>query len=203
MKRKRLDLTGRRFGRLVALEVMIINKTTRWLCICDCGVTRIVWRCSLTNGTSKSCGCLAKELSSLRNSTHGMSGSRELSVWRDMMHRCKDLKNKDYGGRGIAVCDRWMKFENFFEDMGSRPKGTQIDRIDNDGNYEPSNCKWSTPKENSNNKRDNWLYTFNGETKTLAQWGRPLGLSRRLISGRLNNGWPFKKAITEPVKIRN
>jgi hypothetical protein len=153
-----IDITGQRFGRLVAVAY---EKPSRWLCHCDCGRETIVQQCSLRNNVTKSCGCLRVELARSRATKHGYGRKRQrpaiYSCWVNMMTRCTNpnsSKWKDYGGRGISVCVRWRhSFESFLADMGEKPAGLTLDRIDNDGNYEPSNCRWATPSEQRINSR--------------------------------------------------
>lgn len=200
----RKDLSGKRFGRLEAIRRVGFDsrQSSLWECRCDCGNIAIVRINSLTTGNTKSCGCYMKDVVSSmtikRNTTHGKSRSRTYRIWNKIKERCQDHNNKsyeNYGARGIKICDRWRKYENFIADMGECPEGLTIERIDNDKGYFPNNCKWATRKEQNNNTRANRILEFKGQRKTLAQWSELVGINYKTIHTRLSNGWPIEKAL--------
>ena len=140
-----------------------------------------------------------------RNKTHGYSHAREYSTWKSMIRRCRDAsydRYPDYGGRGISVCERWLCIDNFIADMGPRPIGTSLDRIDVDGNYEPSNCRWASQKQQTNNTRYNTRFTLNGRTQTVHEWAEELGISPRTLTTRKRSGWSDEQVLTTPVDKR-
>lgn len=203
------NLTGRSYGRLVVLRRD--NSQTRaayWICRCDCGKEAIVQACHLRSGATKSCGCFHDESARARDhSTHGGSKTRLFRVWKGMKSRCyskSDTKYKNYGGRGIKVCDEWQQFESFRDwalANGYRDDLT-IDRIDVNGNYEPSNCRWITNKEQQNNRTNNLLLTYSGKTQTLTQWAEETGINEMALRSRIKKlKWPVKRALTEPINV--
>ena len=192
----KLDLTNKKVGRLLVLSEVFGHKYTgkhrKWLCLCDCGNTREVFQDRLAKGGVVSCGCWQKEVTTKRQTTHGMSKTKVHFAWKALLSRCENKNNpawKHYGERGITVCDRWHSFENFLDDMGDIPfDGAEIDRIDNDAGYSPENCRWATRSEQCNNTRQNVFVTICGETKTVAQWAKASGVADRTIRNRLRAG---------------
>jgi len=187
------DLTSNVFGRLTVLSYAgRIGVNNQWNCKCTCGNYCIVAGGNLNRGSTKSCGCLHAEIASKVHASHKMTGSGEYRTWMSMKNRCLNSNGIgyiNYGGRGIKVCDRWVNsFESFFSDMGVRPKGSSIERINNNGNYEPSNCRWATAKEQANNKRSNHTITINGVTKTMQAWADECGLHWSVIKSRISSG---------------
>lgn len=177
----KIDLVGQVFGRLTVIketEQQTKSGQYAWVCKCSCGGDAVVAGHDLRKGHTQSCGCLQKERTSKAKKTHGMRHSKEYNIWSKMWGRCANTNGnryEDYGGRGITICDRWGKFENFFADMGKCPAGFSIERVDNDGNYEPSNCVWADAFTQAKNRRirvDNksgvpgvFWYTYKGINK--------------------------------------
>lgn len=199
---KRKDLVGQKFGRLFVLKrVGFYNKRTYYKCQCDCGNITNVIGSNLTRGISTSCGCYNKEVNSKRSKTHGMTKSRLYGIWEGMKQRCYN-KNvaayKYYGAKGIKVCDEWNNFEPFMN--WSVSNGYQdnltIDRKDNDKDYCPENCRWSTISEQHNNMSTNTFLTVNDETHTLAEWSKKTGIKSATISWRYRRGWNPEDCIT-------
>ena len=191
---------GQKFNRLTAIKFVEMRGKSRqyWLFKCDCGNKKIISVGNVKSGQIKSCGCLRKK--------HGMTKTRTYISWQGMKGRCFNKnreKYKDYGARGITVCDRWLGkngFENFYTDMGERPEGKTLDRIDNNGNYCPENCRWSSPKEQANNQRSNILITYKGKTKNMKQWSEELGIKYDIIGMRIRKGWDIKKALNKQTE---
>lgn len=207
------DLTGTTFGKLV-----VLGPSSRrcgghriWKCLCACGNITLVKTGNLKNGHSTSCGCYSREITSRTNSTHHMSKTRVYKVWGAMLRRCyspRAVRYNRYGGRGIKVCLRWHSFVNFYEDMGEPPAGTRmtLDRINNDGDYSPENCRWATWIQQANNKSNNitrfkvCAITCEGVTKPLREWSSITGISIEILYHRLYRGWSPERALQTPVR---
>ena len=208
------NVSGQTFGRLTAVACVGKNVSglNQWLCICSCGTESITLQKTLASGATQSCGCIADELFrkncvAFDTSIHGLSGTVEHKAWKGMRARCNNSNEPRYpyyGGRGITICRRWDKFENFLSDMGKRPKfKTSIDRIDNEGNYTPENCHWATHTEQMRNTRNNHMITHIGITMCMKEWSEHLGIRYGLLNSRINVlKWPVERALTEPVKER-
>ena len=198
-----VDITGQVFGRWTVLKRgENQNGTAMWLCKCECGNINTVQGGHLRNGHSKSCGCFKRELAAERCTTHGMVDSREYSSWKAMKKRClnpNDIGFKRYGGRGITVCPEWMVFENFYADMGERPEGTSLDRIDNSKGYFSDNCRWSTDKQQCNNRSCSRILEFLGMKRTLAQWAEIADMNYQTLFNRISSGWSVHQALLTPI----
>lgn len=200
------DLTGRQFDRLTVIGLKGRDKWRKliWECRCSCGKTAFAVSGELLRGNQRSCGCLCSEISARRLLKHGHAKSLEYRIWGTMISRCDKpdhISYPDYGAKGITVCERWRNsVSDFIADMGPRPsRKHSIDRIDSAGNYEPSNCRWASPKEQSRNTSRNRFITHNGETLTLAEWGERAGIKAGLIGSRLKAGWSLDDALTRAV----
>lgn len=203
-----IDISGKTFGRLKAIEPFGKTKSrvAVWKCVCECGNVSYVDGSSLRTGRTRSCGCLNKENSSLKNTIHGKSTTRVYKIWQKIKDRCHNKKNDHfncYGGRGITVCEEWekdfMSFYNWAMRHGYRDDLT-IDRIDVNGNYCPENCRWSTQKEQTNNTRKNKILEMKGEKHTLKQWSEIKNINYSSLRKRIKLGWGIEKALLTPIK---
>jgi hypothetical protein len=196
------DLTGQVFERLTVLHKHGKDRFgyALWFCQCVCGNTHVVSGNHLTQKQIRSCGCLTVKHGHTRNNKQ----SSEYRTWIAMKQRCFNLRHKDfprYGGRGISICEGWVNsFEMFLKDMGYRPNSMTLERSDNNGNYEPSNCTWATMKKQSNNRRSNRLIEFNGETMNVKQWSEKVKIPYDTLRHRLSHGWLIEKALYQPVR---
>jgi hypothetical protein len=186
---------GDRYERLVVREKITGDKYYRWLCICDCGEKRIITGYDLTSGHRVSCGCKRRDGFARK----GLSRTKEYKAWLKMIRRCVNSNDPAflrYGGRGVKVCDRWLVLENFLSDMGPCPDGKSIDRVNNNGDYEPGNVRWATILEQNNNRRSCRYLKFNGQEKSLSDWAREVGIPMTRLRDRLGRGWAIERALT-------
>jgi len=194
---KAIDMVGQRFGKLTVLKRAGSDKgrNALWLCQYDDGEKRIIQGGTLRVGSNKG-----------KFPRHGLSHTKLHAVWRIMLDRCNNKNKKSYscyGGRGITVCKRWHNFLNFYNDMGECPEGLTIERIDNDGNYEPSNCKWATRQEQGNNTKTNVIINYNGQRLTIAQWARKIGINYQTLLCRIRrHNWSIDRAFNQPIRKR-
>lgn len=198
----KINITGQKFGRLTAIkEIGKIKGVIKWLCQCECGTLKELRVAVLRNGTVRSCGCLNKDKVIERNTTHNMTYHTLFNVWKGMIDRCTNPKcssYKRYGKIGISVCDRWAGdkgIHNFVKDMGERPEGTSLDRIDNTQGYSPENCRWAFPKQQSNNRKDNIFIEYQGKSKTISQWANDNNILYSTFYTRLSRGWKIEEVI--------
>lgn len=202
------DLRGQTFGRWKVVDYD--QQTRRWNCLCSCGIIRQVLPATLVGGESRSCGCGQRQSAARRMTKHGAhdaSGrsTREYAAWRAAKNRCANPRNRSYphyGGRGITMCEAWLKYENFLSDMGKCPPGLTLDRIDNNGNYEPGNCRWASVSAQANNRRTNRILHHEGLSLTVSQWSARTGISTARIIQRIKKGWSTQRALETPVSKR-
>jgi hypothetical protein len=202
MRTRFSDITGQVFSRLTVLAFDGVDEkqNSRWKCRCECGETVSVRRQGLTGGKTKSCGCLQREAAAAISKTHGATKTPEYSAWKAMKFRCSNPaadSYKDYGARGISVASAWDDFERFLADMGPRPgPGYSIDRIDNDGDYEPGNCRWTTRDVQArNNRRNTYIDTPKGRM-TVTDAAAAFGISPEGFRGRIRRGWSGDKLFS-------
>ena len=197
---------GQVFNRLTVLEEIREAKygQRRWICICECGnqVTTTPFR--LHKRHAKSCGCYSSDQTAQRNTTHNKSKLPGYAIWKNIRTRCYNTKTKvykNYGGRGIELCERWQDFSKFLDDLGSRPTPKHsVERKDNNGNYCPENCCWATRKEQGRNQRSNRPLEFKGETHIMIEWAEKLNIPAYVIHDRLKLGWTVERALSDPYK---
>lgn len=202
IKAKRPLYPGLRSTHLVVLGKADFGRS-RWWVRCDCGVVKHMAQSNVLQ--CRSCGCMKAQIIRRARTVHGRAVEKgpTYRTWKGMRHRCNSPSHKswkNYGGRGIRVCERWDSFENFLSDMGEKPEGMTLERIDNDGNYEPGNCRWATPKENCNNRRTSRILSLNGRSMTLEQWSDEVKIHSDTLSKRIASGWSVEKALTTPLK---
>lgn len=192
------DHTGTRFGRLVAISRHRTGGITRYVCVCDCGGSLDTAASHLVSGNTRSCGCLLKEQVGDRFRTHGLHKTPTYRIWAGMLSRCRDPKNHgyaDYGGRGITVCNRWLVFENFFEDMGPRPDGLTLEREDNEKGYCKENCVWASAGIQARNRRNTVRVSLHGTEMTAAEAARALGLWKGTLHRWMKSGKPLPEGL--------
>lgn len=196
-------MIGRKSDKLTIVEIIKENgKRKHFKCLCDCGLETII--CSSNFTRNKECGVCANRSRSKKKTKHGMRYSPEYGIWNHMNYRCKNKRYKEYhlyGGRGISVCDRWREsFENFIEDMGKRPTSKHsLDRIDNGGNYEKSNCRWANKSQQAANRRSSVMITYKNRTMCIKEWSVELNIPYQRLNYRIQVAkWPIEKAIETP-----
>ena len=206
---------GERFGRWTALEATesrtypsgaTINFRE---CRCDCGTVQFVSEYKLRTGHSRSCRCLQAEVTKKRSLRHGFAPKRAQTriyrIWQNMLNRCRNKNLPEYyryGGRGITVCERWLTFKNFLEDMGEPPDGFSIDRVDNNKGYYKENCAWRTAIQQARNRGNNKFLTFKGKTMTISGWAEELGISVKVLNNRRHKGWSVEETLGIPQGIK-
>ena len=220
---KIIDLRGKTFGRLAVVERADLptgGDGVKWKCLCSCGKKVVASSANLRKGRHRSCGCAPRKQPRRDNRGRAkvlgppmtavpLTGGWKPKVpawisWQAMWSRCVHSSCNGYelyGGRGVRVCERWQDFRLFLEDMGERPKGFQLDRIDSDGHYSPENCRWLSPQEQARNQRSNYMIEWKGKRKCLSDWAKAVGIKHSTLHRRIRDyGWSVERALTEPVE---
>ncbi|MEI6296219.1 MAG: hypothetical protein WCO84_01055 [bacterium] len=201
-----IDLTGKKFERLTVIR-RVENKNNKimWLCNCVCGKTKIINSHDLRSEHTRSCGCIHSESIRMLKTTHGLTNTRLNSIWCSMLTRCSNINSKsydNYGGRGITICNEWKTDFLVFYNWAMENNYSQdltLDRIDNNGNYEPENCRWATTEQQMNNTRHNVFLELDGKKMTVAQWSKYLGINVYTLWSRIKSGWNVQDIINCPV----
>lgn len=201
-----IDISGEKYGRLTAIKRLPKenDEKTKWLCKCDCGEVSEVNLSDLRAGKTKSCGCFRRELTSKMRESHKKTDTRLYSIWSSMKTRCYNPKSEsypDYGGRGIKVCDKWKEnFEEFYHwaNKNGYREHLTLDRIENDENYCPENCRWATGLQQGRNKRNNIIIKINNSERLLLEWCEIFGIRYDIVYGRIRWGWNPIKALVTP-----
>lgn len=197
-----INLIGQKFGKLTAIKRIDNNQcsTNKWLCECECKQEKVVTENNLTNGNTNSCGCLKIKHG------HNKNGKQSIKYksWSSMVQRCTNINNrryKEYGGKGIAVCEEWLQFEIFDKDMPGWKPELQIDRINNNQGYCKENCRWATRKQQQRNKRNNRYETYKGKRQLVIEWAEGYNIPYKVLWARLYQlCWSIEKALTTPVR---
>lgn len=197
---KTINMIGQKYNKLTVLSKVETNHNGYvYECLCDCGNKKVIEGKSIRSGLTKSCGCIRSQYVSTKNKTHEKTNTGAYKSWRAMKTRCTNLNTpsyKNYGERGITICDRWLNFENFYEDMGDRPEGKTLERIDNSKGYSRENCKWASKKEQNRNTRQVKLLTYEGETLCMKEWAEKLSIPYSTLQDRIRRGWNVERALT-------
>lgn len=200
----KVEMAGKKFGRLEVIREAGRDRKggVRWFCKCACGNETVVASTKLTQGRTRSCGCIQIE----SRIKHGYSHTNEYHIWNGIVHRCRNKNNHAYtryGNVGIDVCEEWFEsFENFYADMGARPsKNHTIDRVDNNKGYSKENCRWATMTEQQRNKTNNRMIQFNGKNMCLSEWCEVLNMPLNTLRNRLvTRKWSVERSLTTPVR---
>jgi len=196
---RHIDITGQKFGRLTTIKrIKNDGLAASYLCQCECGKYVPVRAVCLTSGRSKSCGCLKVDVQRERQTKHGYTKMGAIitptySSWRCMKSRCS--RNKNYISKGITICEEWKTFDNFLRDMGKRPEGMTLERIDNSKGYYKENCIWTTRKKQANNRSTNVILEYKGERHTISEWADKIGMNRKVITNRYERGLPIERVM--------
>lgn len=197
------NLIGRTFGSLTIIEKIHNKKYATYLCKCSCGNQKEIVGNSMIRGLTKSCGCLQKKIVSDNFKKHGCVGSKEYNIWKSMNQRCHNPNNsafKYYGEKGINVCKEWRNsFETFLKDMGNKPEGKSLDRINNEDGYSKENCRWADKIQQMNNRSNNRMLTLNNTTQNLQTWAEQLNINHKVLRKRLKDGWSDEDILTNKI----